>query len=78
MTPKITGVSEVSFPLDDVIHASLALIAASSQITALHKLYSEKGVLQAGALLHVGNVIDEVIHRLGLAEGLEGQEIHPF
>lgn len=68
----------VTFKAADVLSASQSLIAVSSIVEAVVEQYAHTGVLSVGALVHAGNVVDEVIGRLGLAELDVDEGLLPF
>ncbi len=58
----------VQFKVEDVLHATQSLIAVSSILLAHVDHYAATGSVQIAAVQHCGNVVDEVIERLGLSE----------
>lgn len=78
MTPKRTTTDKVSFPTQDVIHATHSLIALSGIVDAIAVEYETTGVLAVGALRHLGAISDGVIDKLGLTELDVLQEKLPF
>lgn len=78
MTGKVSEEAFVQLKTDDVIHAAQSLIAVSSILVAVADQYAHTGQLSIGAIRHAGNVVDQVIERLGLAELEAQQAILPF
>jgi hypothetical protein len=68
----------VSFKSKDVLHAAQSLIAVSSIIQATADQYAHTGQLAVGALVHAGNVVDNTIERLGLADLVIERPFPPF
>lgn len=68
----------ISLETQDVKDAGRALMAASSIIVAACDQYAHTGNLSVGAVLHAGNVVDNVIESLGLAELLADSPKLPF
>lgn len=78
MSPKVSDENFVTFSSQDVLYAAQSMIAVSSMVDALVSEYANTGVLAVGALQHCGNVVDNVIERLGLAEMEIQQTSLPF
>jgi hypothetical protein len=68
----------VEIKAEDLVHSAQALIAVSSILQAACDQYATTGQLSVGAVIHAGNVVDNVIEKLGLAEiGFERKSL-PF
>jgi hypothetical protein len=78
MNANVSNEDFVQTKTKDMIHAAQSLIAVSSILQAACDQYATTGSLSVGAVIHCGNVVDNTIEKLGLAELAIQQSSMPF